>query len=454
MKKQIKLLKDIEIDGTAYKAGLVLKVEKAHAAELLVDGSAELCDEAPVLTPEDMAKAVQEALAGEKIEDKIKAGFKSITVKAEESDPSAGYGAQLVAGQTRSKGAKLHAAGQYLADVKEAGCSGRAPERLEKAMVLIAKAAGTPGQVISNDPDGGFAVPTETRMELEGATLEASVVRQSATILPMSTKSLKRTRVQDYDRSGGAVSGGAIAYWEPENATLTSSKIQTESVEHNLQKLTALGFMSHEAMTFSAVSGGLLVQELGKAMALAEECAFLTDGTGAGMPQAIMNAAAKLAITRTVKKSVIQNEIVNMIARLRIKQAGSVKWVANQELLPAFSQLNIAVGTAGAPIWIPSNDASKGFPGTLYGYPVQWSEYAKSAGTAGDLILGDFSQYEIGDYVSGPEAAESMHIKFLEAQTAYRVIKYLDGQVSPKKVFTPKNGATRAPFVHLTTKTS
>ena len=48
----------------------------------------------------------------------------------------------------------------------------------------------------------------------------------------------------------------------------------------------------------------------------------------------------------------------------------------------------------------------------------------------------------------------SMHIKFLEAQTAYRIIKYVDGQVSPKQVFTPKHGATRAPFVHLTTKTS
>jgi len=452
MKTRIKLLNDIEIDDKSYKAGQILEVEKSHAGELLVDGSAELHEEKQ-LTNEDVEKAVKAAVEGAKIGDLIKDGLESIQVKAEESDPSAGYAAPLAAGQKRSKGAKIHAAGMYLMDVQKSA-GGETPERLTKAMELIEKAAGTPGQIIAIDPDGGFAVPAETRMELEGATLEAAVVRPSATILPMSTKTLNRTRVQDYTHASGAVSGGAIAYWEPENATLTSSKIQLEQVKHDLQKLTALGYMSHEAMTFSAVSGGLLVQELGKAIAFAEDGAFLTDGTGAGMPQAVMNATAKIAITRSVALSVIQNEIVTMISRLRIKQAGSVKWVANQELLPAFSQLNIAVGTGGAPIWIPSNDASKGFPGTLYGYPVQWSEQAESAGTAGDLILGDFSQYEIGDHTSGPEAAESMHIKFLEAQTAFRIVKYVDGMVSPKKVFTPKNGATRAPFVHLTTKTS
>lgn len=450
--KKIKLLKDIEIDGKSYKAGQILNVEKAHAGELLVDGSAELHEEKQ-LTAEDLQAGIDKALKDAKIEDQIKKGFESISAKAEEVDPSAGYAAPLAAGQKRSKRAKMHASGLYLMDVKEAA-SGHTPERLNKAMEIIEKAAGTPGQIVAVDPDGGFAVPEETRMELEGATLEASVVRAGATVIPMGTKSLKRTRVQDYDHSQGYISGGAVAYWEPENATFNASKIQLEQVKHDLSKLTALGFMSHEMMTFSAFTGGQLVTELGKAIAFAEDGAFLTDGTGAGMPQAIMNAAAKIAVTRSVAKSVVQNEIALMISQLRIKNQSGVKWVANQDLLPAFTQLNLAVGTGGAPIWIPSNDATKGIPGTLYGYPVQWSEYAKGKGTAGDLILGDFSQYEIGDHVSGPEAAESMHIKFIEAQTAFRIIKYVDGQVSPKKVFTPKNGEDRAPFVYLTTKLS
>jgi len=454
MNVKIKLLAAIEIDGKTYGKGLVLAVD-ADTAKDLIDKDVAI-DHSEVEAKEALQKSIDEGIAkGLKkvLPSKIKEAVANISVGGEVIDNSWGYGSQNL---KRSKGEKLHNAAQYLRDVKEAA-GGRTPERLTKAMDYakkIMKAAGTPGQVINNDPDGGFAVPTETRIELEGATLEASPVRQSATIIPMSTKALNIIRVKDYDRSSGYVSGGAIAYWGSENATLAASKIQTEQIKIDLEPLTALGFMSHQALKFSAISGGLLMQELGTAMAFAEEGAMLTDGTGAGMPQAIMNATAKLSIARSTANTVVQKEIVDMIARLRIKQSGSVKWIANQELLPAFSQLNLAVGTGGAPIWIPSNDASKGFPGTLYGYPVQWSEYCESKGTAGDLILGDFSQYDIGDFVEGPEAAESIHIKFLEAQTAYRIIKYVDGQISPKDVYTPKNGATRAPFVHLSTKTS
>jgi HK97 family phage major capsid protein len=169
---------------------------------------------------------------------------------------------------------------------------------------------------------------------------------------------------------------------------------------------------------------------------------------------AIMNAAAKIAITRNTALSLILTDVLAMLARLRVSSDGSVKWFMNRMLIPQLGSLNLAVGTGGAPVFIPSNDASKGMPATLYGYPIQFTEYCKSLGTAGDVILGDFSQYEIADLVSGPEAMESMHVKFLEAQTAYRIIKYVDGQVGPKKVFTPKNGDTLAPFVHITTKLS
>ena len=454
MKKQVKLKSAIKIDGIDYAAGTVLKVDEATAKSLIEAGTAEDHDEAAAA--EDLQKQIDEGIAkGLKSEAATKsikeAIAANIVVKDESVDPSWGYASPIVAGQKRSKGAKLHGSTQYLKDVRESA-AGTTPERLTKAMEIAAKAAGTPGQIIGNDPDAGFAVPTETRIQLEGATLEASPVRQSATIVPLSTKTLNVTRIKDYTHASGYISGGAQAYWGSENGALTASKIQLEQVKLDLQPLTALGYMSHQAMTFSMISGGLLIQELGQAMAFAEEGAFLTDGTGAGMPQAIMNATAKIAITRDTTVRVLAVDIWSMLARLRIKNPAAVKWIANQELLPQFAQLNIAVGTGGAPIWIPANDATKGFPGTLYGYPVQWSEYPEALGTAGDLILGDFSQYEIGDYVQGPEAAESMHIKFIEAQTAFRIIKYVDGQVSPTKVFTPKHGATRASFVHLTTK--
>jgi len=451
MKKQVKLKAAVKIDGIEYAEGTVLKVDEDTAKSLIAAGTAEDHDEAAAA--EDLQKQIEEGIAkGLKSEAATKtikeAVQASIEVKDESIDPSWGYGAPVAAGQKRSKGARLHNAAEFMRDVKSAA-SGTIPERLEKAIELGAKAAGTPGQVIAVDDDGGFAVPTETRIELEGATVEQALIRPVATVVPMSTKSIERTRVQDYDHSGGYVAGAAIAYFEDENATLTSSKVKFEKAKLDLNRLTALGYMSHEMLKFSSVSGGLIVQELGKAIAFAEDGNFLTDGTGAGSPQAIMKAVAKIQVTRDTASSVVIDDVLGMLARLRVKSSGSVKWLANQTVLPQLAKLNIAVGTGGAPVWIPNNDARQGIPGFLYGYPVQWTEYAEALGTAGDLILGDFSQYEIGDLVDGPEVAESMHVKFLEAQTAFRIIKYVDGQVGPKKVFTPKHGDTLAPFVHL-----
>jgi len=450
MKEQIKLLAEIEIDGVKYAKGQVLRCDKDTAADLIEKGVAEAHTEKDA--GEDIEKRIKSALESQvkelDIDSKVKEAVASTIKTEEQHDPSWGYGAPVVAGKERSKGAKIHAAAEFFKDVK-ASADGRTPERLEKAMQLGAKAAGTPGQTIAVDDEGGYAVPTETRILLDGATIESALVRPQATVVPMSTKSIERTRVQDYDHSGGYVAGAAIAYWEGENATQTSSKIKFEKSKLDLNKLTALGYMSHEMLKFSTVSGGLLVQELGKAIAFAEDGAFLTDGTGAGQPQAIMKANAKIQVTRDTASSIVLADILGMLARLRVKSRSAVKWICNQTCLPQLAQLNLAVGTGGAPVWIPNNDARQGIPGFLYGYPVQFSEYPEALGTAGDIILGDFSQYEIGDFVEGPDVAESMHVKFLEAQTAYRIIKYVDGQVGPKNVFTPKHGDTLAPFVHL-----
>jgi len=449
MKTKLKILKDIEHDGKSLKAGDICLVPNELAKSWLFDGVAERVQDDGVEDVSGQVKsAVDEAFKALEIDNKIKKAVGDISVKHEEIDPSWGYGAPLVAGQKRSKGARLANAAAFMQDVCKAAVDG-VPERLKKAMDIGAKAAQTPGQVIGNDPDGGFAVPTETRIDLDGATVEASHIRQRATVVPMGTKSLDLTRIKDYDHSSGYVSGAAIAYWGQENGALTSSKIQFENRKLDLQPLTALAALSHQAMKFSPITGGLLLQEMGKAISFAEEGAFLTDGTGAGMPLAIMKAANKIEVARNTSSAIVFADIIAMIARLRVKNEGAVMWYANRTCLPQLAALNLAVGTAGAPIWIPNNDATRGIPGTLYGYPLTWSEYPEALGTAGDIVLGDFSQYLIGDHVEGPESASSMHVKFIEAQELFRIIKYVDGQVDGKTVYTPKHGDTLAPFVNL-----
>ena len=449
MKKQVKLMKAVEHDGQKYEKGTLCRVPEELASKWLLDGTAVLAEDQEPDFEAIAKKAADEAVKGLDVDNKIKAAVGEIQVKDEAVDPSWGYCAPVAAGQSRSKGAVASAMASFISDVYQAAKSG-VPERLKKAMEIATKAAQTPGQVIGNDPDGGFAVPTEMRLALDGATVEASHIRQRATVIPMSTKSIELSRVEDYDHSSGYVSGAAIAYWGSENAALTSSKVKFEQRKLDLKKVTALAAMSDEVMKFSPISGSLMLQEMGKAIAFAEEGAFLTDGTGVGMPLAIMKAGAKIAVSRNTGGKVLSVDITTMVARLRAKNDSAVMWYANRTCLPQLAALNIAVGTGGAPIWLPANDATKGIPGTLYGYPLVWSEYPEALGTAGDIVLGDFSQYLIGDHVSGPESASSMHVKFVEAQELFRIIKYVDGAPDAKTVFTPKHGDTLAPFVHLT----
>ena len=83
------------------------------------------------------------------------------------------------------------------------------------------------------------------------------------------------------------------------------------------------------------------------------------------------------------------------------------------------------------------------------GFPILYTEKAKALGTEGDLALWDVGRYGIANDQSGPEILSSVHIKFEEAQTGYRIITYTDGQPIDRTVYTPENGDTLSPFVTL-----
>ena len=76
-------------------------------------------------------------------------------------------------------------------------------------------------------------------------------------------------------------------------------------------------------------------------------------------------------------------------------------------------------------------------------------EFCETLGTKGDIILADFSEYMLV-YKGGMEVAESMHVKFLTDEMAYRFITRVDGQPIYDEPFTPLKGAnTLSPFVML-----
>jgi HK97 family phage major capsid protein len=144
-----------------------------------------------------------------------------------------------------------------------------------------------------------------------------------------------------------------------------------------------------------------------------------------------------------------------MSARHRVENPASVAWLYNKaDLLPWLGKLSIVVGVGGSAVGLVSRmtDSPQLM---LMGNPLKETEHTKAAGTVGDIILIDGSQYIVADDRTGPEVAQSVDLYFDYGQSCFRLIKYVDGQPRYRTYFTKANGTnTIAPFLTLAARSN
>jgi HK97 family phage major capsid protein len=136
--------------------------------------------------------------------------------------------------------------------------------------------------------------------------------------------------------------------------------------------------------------------------------------------------------------------VVNMRARCwRYPQA---VWMANEDCYEQLATLSLGEGSAQSLLFLPSRDEET--PDFLAGRPIFFSEYCESLGGQGDLILGVWSQYIEGTYQTGN--GDSMHVRFLEHERAFKFYLRNDGSPWWLSPLTPQNTSTTlSPFVVL-----
>lgn len=455
----IKMLADAKVGDIELKSGSIVKVDSATAKQLIDMNQAE--DYTEQKSQEDfnakVDKAVADKMAAAKKDvavqvkvDKAADSTTKIEVKSPELDPCGGYIAQ------RDKYTEKHihhAAGLFLKDVAQASDgNGRIPEKLKAWQDSVDKAAGD-GMRVGDDSEGGFLVFPQFSTMLLDSKLEDTIVRPRATVIPISgTNKLNLPVWDDVDHSSSLLFGGIQAVWKGEEKELDASKPRLAEIALEPHKLTTLGYVTDEMLRFSAVSMGAAMVPLFQAAINWKEDDAYINGTGAGQPLGILNAAAKVEVAKETGQaadSIVYENVLNMFARLKIMNNSSVVWIANRTIIPQLAAMNLTIGTGGAPVYTPAN-AVAGQPWQmLFGYPILFTEKVPTLGDAGDLVLTDLSQYLIGDDTAGPDVQESIHVKFVYAQTAFRILKYSDGQSWMRKPFTPKNGDTLAPIVTL-----
>ena len=296
-----------------------------------------------------------------------------------------------------------------------------------------------------SDAYGGFLIPTAFSPNMLQTQAEADPTAAFTQKVPMGSPRVQIPARVDKSHST-SVSGGLRWYRRAEADTSSSSRVQFDMITLNATGLLGLAYATEEILMDSAVSFVALLEsgfrdEYGAVIANEK-----INGVAGGMT-GVVGHACTISVAKETGQAADTVEYANVIKMYaRCYGKDRAIWLANHDVLPQLMQLNQAVGVGGAPVWQPS--AREGAPNTLLGRPIFFTEYCATVGDAGDLILGDWSQYLEGTY-EPMQSGESMHVRFVNHERAFKFWTRNAGTPWWSSVLTPKAGATLSPFVTL-----
>jgi HK97 family phage major capsid protein len=303
--------------------------------------------------------------------------------------------------------------------------------------------------------DGGFLVQQDFAGGLLKRTYESGAILSRVQTIPISANSngLKINTIDESSRATGSRYGGIQVYRRAESVAASGSKPKFGRLELTLKKITGLFYATDELLQDSAALEAVVNQ------AFPEEFRFVLEdeivrGDGVSQMLGILNSPCKVSVSKETgqpAKTLVYENIVNMWARQWARSRQNAVWLINQDIEPQLFGMSVVVGTGGIPVFLPPGGLASSPYSSLFGRPVIPVEYCSTLGTEGDIILADFSQYLTIDK-GGLQTASSVHVKFLEDETAFRFTYRNDGQPSWKSALTPYKGAsgvTLSPFVTL-----
>lgn len=352
--------------------------------------------------------------------------------------------------QPKALGAKFKAQeyggtlAQFLIDISPKAFMTQELADKRQALKNAAASSGEPAS-------GGFLVPEAFRAELLSLSLEASVVRPRARIVPMETSRVIYPYIDDTSHATN-VFGGVQGYWTPESGSMTDVAATFGRMALEAWKLTAFANVPNELIADSAVSFEAFIRStFPQALAYFADVAFLS-GSGVGQPLGILTDANAARVVQAKESgqaadTIVWENIVKMYSRMLPQSLGSAVWVVSPNTFAELATMALSVGTGGGPIWL--NNGVQGPPATILGRPVVISEKVSALGNEGDVNFIDFSYYLVGDR-QAMTVSSSEHFRFQNGETSFKFVERLDGRPWLQSALTPRNGGdTLTPFVSL-----
>lgn len=264
--------------------------------------------------------------------------------------------------------------------------TGRASDEYKQAMLTAMR---TRFRNISNvlqegnDQQGGYLVPVEYDNRLIDVLNEENIMRSLAT---------KITTSGEHKINIAATKPAAA--WIEEGGALTFSDATFDQIMMDAYKLHVAIKVTVELLYDAAFNlEGYIIDQFGKALANAEEDAFL-NGDGKGKPMGVFDTTnGGQYNTTTSTANISADDIINLVYTLKRPYRKSAAFITNDKTLASLRKLK---DNNGAYLWQPALTA--GEPDRLFGYAIHTSQFAPEAAAGKPaMAFGDFSYYNIGD---------------------------------------------------------
>lgn len=287
---------------------------------------------------------------------------------------------------------------------------------------------------------GGFLVPEDYADRLWQRVFSAGSILARCARMPVARNAIKVPAIEDSELD--ARFGGVQTFWTDESDPAAATRPTLRMMEMTLKKLLAICYLTDELNEDAPALASTVERLFGLAASFAVEKAIVA-GSGIGAPLGVLNSPSLITVDKDTSQTaatVSAANLANMAARLWGPSHGRAIWLMGNDAFGKVLELHEASGGL--------LEAGPNGERMLLQMPVELSEYTPELGATGDILLGDFSQYLVGE--KEPQFLSSIHVRFNADEMAFKFRFRADGQPAWAAPVTPENSTvTQSPFVAL-----
>lgn len=326
----------------------------------------------------------------------------------------------------------------FLQSVIEAGRGKRAPDNLR------ALTAGSDEQGGYSDAYGGYFVPEQIVAGLKVTTPEGDPTVGRTQDVPMNAPVVRMNARVDRNHSS-SVSGGLRVYRRAETDTIAASRMQFEQVTLEANELMGIAYATNEILNDSVISLTAILERGFRDEFSAKVIREKISGTGTGQFMGVLISDALITVAKESMQAADTINFMNLLKmRARAWGYGNAIWLYNHDALVQLATIKDDMGNL---IWLPS--ARDGEPDRILGRPAIGTDWLPTLGDLGDILLCNWGEYLEGTY-QGIQNASSVHVRFVEHETAFKFWLRNAGAPWWRTAFTPPiSTVTRSPYVAL-----